>query len=185
MNEKKDNLVKGTGRREVVVNRSGSIYVMIVIYICAMSYLVLARFYSFNAGLFDLGIMEQVFWNTGNGRILTESVNSAYPVSRLWNGRWELLYLPISLIHRFLPHPAVGLIFQTVLISLGALPLYWMAREKFGGGLLAFTIPLVYLLYSPLHNANLFDIHGITFATSIFLFAFYYLMKSSWTRRLW
>ncbi len=149
----------------------------IALYVLIIGYLSILRYATFQAGMFDLGIMEQVLWNTSHGRILTESVNMGYPISRMWSGRWELIYLPVSLIHRMFPHPATGLMVQTIFLALGALPIYWLSNDILGRGALATTIPILYLLYPPMHNANLFDIHGITFAIPLFLFAFHFLRK--------
>jgi uncharacterized membrane protein len=157
-----------------------TVFVAMIVYAIVIGFLAVQRYENYSAGMFDLGIIEQAIWNTGHGRILTESVNMAAPVSRMWLNRWELIYLPIAAIHRFFPHPSTALIIQTIVLALGALPLYWLTRDRLGPGLLTNMIPVIYLLYPPLHNANLFDIHGITFATTFLLFAFYYLQKKSW-----
>jgi uncharacterized membrane protein len=57
------------------------------------------------------------------------------------------------------------------------IPIYLLAVDKLGKGILSVTLPIAYLLYPPLHNANLFDIHGITLATPMILFAFYFLNR--------
>ncbi len=160
------------------ISRSTSIlFISIVVYTVILSGLSVQRYRTYNAGMYDLGIMEQTIWNTSQGRILTSTVNMGYPVSRFWNGRWELMYLPIALLHRIFPYPSTALIIQTIVLALGVIPIYLLAVDKLGKGILSTTLPITYLLYPPLHNANLFDIHGITLATPMILFAFYFLNR--------
>ena len=153
------------------------VFIAVVVYTIVIGGLSVQRYNSYNAGMYDLGIMEQTIWNTAHGRFLTTSVNKGYPVSRVWNGRWELIYLPIAFLQRVFPNPATSLIFQTILLAIGAVPIYLLAVEKVGKGVLSVSLPMAYLLYPPLHNANLFDVHGITMATPMVLFAFYFLQK--------
>ena len=75
-----------------------------------------------------------------------------------------------------------------MVIALGALPVYWLAREATATGQhrvfpAAFGVAaaLAYLLYPPLEAANLTEFHPVALAPTFFLFAFYYL----WRRAYW
>lgn len=147
------------------------------IYSVLMSYLSIIRYESFSASVYDLGIMIQTVWNTSHGWILQESVNMGYPMMRFWMAHWEFIYLPIALVYRLFSHPYTLLILQTVIVSLGAIPVFYLAQDKLKNGPIAFAFSLSYLLYPAIQNANICDVHGVTFAVPFLLFAFYYLQK--------
>lgn len=124
-----------------------------------------------------MGIMIQTIWNTAHGRILFDSVNMGYPISRVWVAHWEFIYIPLALIFRIFPSVNTILIIQSFVISLGVLPVYWLARDKFKNRIVGLIFGLSYLLYPALGNSNLADVHGIVFSISLLLFAFYFLQK--------
>jgi len=152
----------------------------IILYNIGISYLSILRYESFSASVYDLGIMIQTIWNTSQGWLLQESINMGHPMLRFWMAHWEFIYLPIALIYKIFSSPHVILIIQTVLVSLGALPLYWLAKEKLENNLVAIILPISYLFHPAIQNANLCDVHGITLAAPFLLFAFYYLQQSKW-----
>ena len=147
----------------------------IVVYTVIVGQWAVNRYYSFNATLWDLGIMTQAIWNTGHGRILYESVNLGFPISRLMVAHWELIYLLLALIYRFIPSVPLLLCIQTFILASGAYPLYRLAFKKLGSATPAFLIAMSYLLYPALHGPNMFDLHSLTFATTFLLFMFYYI----------
>lgn len=142
------------------------------------------RFMSFNATFWDLGLMTQAIWNTAHGRILHESVNLGYSVSRLAMAHWELIYLPLAAIYRVIPSVSLLLYVQSFVLACGAIPIYKFALKKLSSAPAALLISLSYLFYPALHGANLFDLHGLTFATTFLLFTFYFLDQGKFTLTL-
>lgn len=146
-------------------------------YIVIITYLSILRLESFSASVYDLGIMIQTIWNTSQGYLLQESVNMGYPMMRFWMAHWEFIYVLIALIYKLLPSTYTILFLQTAVVGLGALPIYWLAKEKLHHEPIAFAFALGYLLYPAIQNANLADVHGVTFAASFLLYAFYFLQQ--------
>ncbi len=142
------------------------------------------RFNSFNATLWDMGIMVQSIWNTAHGSILHESVNLGYSVSRLAMAHWELIYFPLAIIYRIIPSVPLLLYIQSFVLACGMIPIYRFAKKKLSSESAALLISLTYLFYPALHGANLFDLHGLTFATTFLLFTFYYLDKGDWIKAI-
>ncbi|MFQ5633111.1 MAG: DUF2079 domain-containing protein, partial [bacterium] len=62
----------------------------------------------------------------------------------------------------------------TLLVALGALAVYWLAKRIIKNELIALVFLSAYLLHPALQNANLFAVHGITFAAPFLLFTFYF-----------
>ncbi len=133
------------------------------------------RFMSFNATLWDMGLMAQAIWNTAHGRILHETINLGYSASRLAVAHWEFIYLPLAVIYRFIPSIPLLLYIQALILACGTIPIYRFAANKLSSRTAGILIALAYLFYPALHGANLFDLHGLTLATTFLLFTFYYL----------
>lgn len=149
-----------------------------VLFSCAS----IQRWESFNGTLFDLGIMIQTWYNTGQGRLLEESVNLGIPASRFWLAHWEFIYIPLALFYKLVPRAETLLVLQSLFLAIGALPVYLLARERLNSQAAGLVFAAAYLLYPAMHNTNLFDVHGIVFSTSLILCAFYFLDKerSGW-----
>lgn len=152
---------------------------MIILYIVVFSYLSIIRYESYQSSAYDMGIMIQVIWNTSQGWFLQDSINMGYPVSRFWVAHWEFIFILIALIYKVFSHPYTILILQSVIISLGALPLYWLGKQIIHDKATALTFAFAYLMYPAIQNANLIDIHGLTFAASLLIFTFYFLIKKN------
>ena len=133
-----------------------------MIYNLLMDACCLLRYWTFNAGAYDLGIMVQTMWNTAHGDILWESINMGKPASRFWNGRWEIIFLPIALVYRLCSKTEFLLILQTFIVSLGIIPIYMLSRRVLESSLLASAVSLVYIMNPVIHNPNLFDFHSVT-----------------------
>lgn len=147
------------------------------VYTVLMSYLSIIRFESFTASAYDLGIMFQTVWNTAHGWFLQDSVNMGYPMMRFWMAHWEFIYLVIAGFYAIFSSPWTILIFQSAVCASGAIPIYWLGREVFKNSDVGFAFATCYLLYPVVHNANLFDIHGVTLAAPFLIYSFYFLYK--------
>ncbi len=135
------------------------------------------RWESYHSTLFDLGIMVQTFYNTSQGHLLEESVNLGVPVTRFWLAHWEFIYVPLTLFYKLIPRPETLLILQSLFLAIGALPVYWLAKERLHSEAAGLVFAAAYLFYPAMQNTNLFDFHGVVFSTSLLLFAFYFLDK--------
>ncbi len=66
---------------------------------------------------------------------------------------------------------------ETVIIALGALPVYWLARDVIGSRLAGLAFAATYLLYPTTQYVNLFPDYMRPLATTLLLFALYYLYR--------
>jgi uncharacterized membrane protein len=146
---------------------------LIVLYIAFFSALAVAQHEALQTYSADLGNHDQAIWNTIHGRLF-RFTNMAGLDSRLAL-HFEPILLPISLSYLVYSDPRTILVLQTVVVGLGALPVFWLAREKLNSDLVALVFPLAYLLFPALEAANLFDFHTVTLAVPFLLYAFYFL----------
>lgn len=148
-----------------------------VVYFTTYSILSVLRHRSYHSLGFDLGLFEQIFWNTAHGRPFESTMSQAMATPHSFLGDHFspalLLVLPFYLIY---PHAETLLVAQTLLLTLGAIPIYLLARLK----LPAWYAPLwvaVYFLYLPLAYINLFDFHEIALSVLPLGFALYFLER--------
>jgi uncharacterized membrane protein len=87
--------------------------------------------------------------------------------------------LPVYAIHQT---PETLLVFQSLIIAMGALPLYWLARDTLNNKMVAITFSFIYLLYPILQGVNWFDFHVQSFLPLFFFLTMYYLKNEKWIR---
>lgn len=155
------------------------IVILIIIYNTLMDIYCIRRYRSYNAGAFDLGIAAQTLWNTSHGDILHESVNLGKPASRPWNGRWELILIPIALLYRIFDRVEFILLLQTMIISLGIIPTYILSKQKLGGVFIPFCLSIAYILNPVIHNPNLFDFHSVSLSIPMIIFLIYFSERNN------
>jgi uncharacterized membrane protein len=170
---------KGGGTKKDRSSQYFMLWGMIFIYIVVFSYLSILRYESYQTSAYDLGTMIQVIWNTSKGWILQDSINMGYPMTRFWMAHWEFIFILVAIIFKIIPYAYTILILQTVILALGALPIYWIGKAITHDKSTAVTFSLAYLMYPAIQNANLADVHGVTFAAPLFIFTFYYLIKKN------
>jgi len=153
----------------------GIVGLLIILYITVFSALSVARHEAFETLAFDLGNYDQAIWNTIHGRLL-RFTNVEGLSSRLAQ-HVEPILLPVSLFYLLYDSPKTLLVLQTVVVALGAWPVYLLAREKLRSEFGGIVFALAYLLFPALEAANLFDFHAVTLAPTFLLCTFYFLEK--------
>jgi uncharacterized membrane protein len=145
-----------------------------VVYALEMSYQAMLRYDVFKATAFDLGNMDQVLWNTIHGRwfqFTNQAVDWYGPPTRLAL-HFEPILLPLSLLYAFGADPHILLVFQTLALASGALPVFLLTRKYIPEWpLIAAAMAVAYLLSPALLGLNIFDFHPISLATPLLLYA--------------
>lgn len=121
---------------------------------------------------FDLAFYQQAIWNTTQGRFLEVSATDFS--SSLLGTDVILIYALMAPFYLVLPSPMTLLVVETVIVGLGALPVYWLAREKLGNAWAGLGLGLVYLLLPVVQNGNLYELRERPMAGTFLLFAFYF-----------
>ena len=159
--------------------------VVMLVYALEMSHQAVLRYDTFKATAFDLGNMDQVIWNTIHGRWFqfTNQATDYYgPPTRL-AVHFEPIILPLSLLYLFYADPRILLVFQTLVLVSGALPVFLLTRKYLPEWpLLAALMVVAYLLSPALLGLNIFDFHPISLATPLLLYA---MLALSYKRYGW
>jgi uncharacterized membrane protein len=140
-------------------------------YAVFMSFLALRSHAKFNTFNWDLGQLDNQFYNALHGHPFRCTV-------LIRDGDWSELrnhaefslfaLLPFYALH---PSSETLLVLQAVLLGAAAIPLYRLAARRLPPWVAA-AIAVAYLLYPPLHGAQLFDFHFQPIAAAFLLAAF-------------
>lgn len=153
-----------------------TVWVGVAVYLVAFAALIMGKHYSFHTGAIDLGIFEQTLWGLAHGKIVFSTVVGDY----LFANHSFFILFPIVLLYWIWSSPVMLMLLQTVILALGALPVYWLAKSKLEHEHLAASFALAYLLYPALQYMNLADFHPEVLATPLALFAIYFFEKNKW-----
>src|SRR6266581_3180928 len=163
----------------------GLLILAMLVYMLEMSHQAVLRYDTFKATAFDLGNMDQVLWNTIHGRLFqftNQAIDWYGPPTRLAL-HFEPIILPLSLLYAFGADPRILLVFQTITLALGAVPVFLLTRKYLPEWpLLATIMALAYLLAPALLGANIFDFHPLTLATPLLLYA---ILALTYKRYVW
>jgi len=128
--------------------------------------------------------MDQAIWNTLHGRLLSvTSPDFGGNVPRFMV-HVEPIYILLAPLFLVWNDVRLLLILQTVVLALGAFPVYGIARRCLGHDGLALAFAGAYLLFPSLQYANLFDFHGDTLAVLPLLLCVWFLIQRRW-RGFW
>ena len=145
---------------------------VVALYAVTFAILSVMQHASFQTNAFDLGNMDQAVWNTLHGRFL-EFTNWEGGNTRLAVHVEPILFL-VAPFYALYSGPETLLVLQSVVLALGALPAFWLARRVLDNVFAAAVCGFTYLLAPALEIANLADFHAVAFSSTLLLFAFYY-----------
>lgn len=156
---------------------SSVLALLIIVFIAFFSYVSFARHDNFHSRRLDLGNMEQTVWNVvnGNGFSLTDPMGDTN-ISRL-GIHADFLLILIAPLYAVWQDARMLLFLQTVIMGLGAVPVYWLAIDRLKSKPIALLFSMAYLLYPPLQRLTLHDFHAVTLSMTLLLFAYWYLHK--------
>ena len=135
----------------------------ILLYILYWSYITVYRIITFQAGVYDLGLMQQEFYLTLNSHSL-----SGLLIAFL-NKDTSLIFAPIYYLHSL----SAIVILQTIFLGLPAALIYAISLKVLKNKTYSLTFSLIYLVYPLLYGVNWFDVHNQAFLIFFFLLGFY------------
>ncbi|MDQ6917754.1 MAG: DUF2079 domain-containing protein [Candidatus Dormibacteraeota bacterium] len=164
--------------RDFLTRRQGWVVLALaILYFLVYATLAVLRHESYHSWGFDLGLNDQVIWNTTQGRPFesTMSLVLAYPHSYLGD-HFAPIYLLVVPFYMAFPHPETLVVFQSMAFALGVWPVYLLARLKLPDG-----YPLVwavaYFLFPSVAFITLWDFHDIALSVAPLGFALYFLER--------
>jgi uncharacterized membrane protein len=147
----------------------------VLLYAAYFSHLTLLRYHAFEARALDMGNLNQTIWNTAHGDWFRLTNQESNLTNRL-GYHVEPILLPVALLYRLYPAPEFLLVLQAVIVALGAIPLFTLARWRRLGDWLGLVFALAFLLNPTIQAANWLEFHPVTLAPTFLMAAFYFLV---------
>lgn len=125
---------------------------------------------------FDLGIEENLLWNAAHLEFpLFRTTPLGGAQTHLGYHQTWISYL-IAPFYRLWPRAEFLLLLQAIGTSLGAVPLFLLARRRLGRWW-GVALALLYLVYGPLHGSILYDFHYQPLGNVLILSTLYCLLE--------
>jgi uncharacterized membrane protein len=137
--------------------------------------IVRGAYVNFREGRFDLGNMVQAVWSTAHGRPLEITQSATGEEMVRLGGHVDPFLVLLTPLWMIWPSPLVLSLAQIVVVSLGALPVYWLGRRHLESDAVAGLLALGYLAYPWTATSAVGSIHPVTFAIPMFLFGIWFL----------
>lgn len=156
---------------------------LMCVYALFFGWLSLERYWAYQMHALDMGNMGQAAWNTAHGHPF-RFTNMRLPYYiEAWNTTTRLsfhveaLFPVISLAYLAYPRPESLLVLQTVALTLGAVPVYFLARDALSSAWAGVALVFAYLMFPALQAMNLYEFHPVALATPLLLAAFLFATR--------
>ncbi|HVA91392.1 MAG TPA: DUF2079 domain-containing protein [Chloroflexota bacterium] len=127
---------------------------------------------TYHSSLIDLGIFDQVIWNTAHGRWFWDTLDPYVQHYHVFLGQhFSPGLAALAPLYWVAPSVYTLLLTQTLALALGAAPIYVLAARRAGDERIALLLALAYLATPSLAYANLFDFHEIAMAVPLLAWA--------------
>jgi uncharacterized membrane protein len=153
-------------------------FALVLLYAAFFGSLALIRHWAFHSTALDLGVFDQVLWNTVHGRFMesTLSLERCDPHSFFLDHFSPALLLIVP-FYVVVPRPETLIVFQTVALALGALPIYLLARHCLARSDERLVWVAAYVLSAPLAWITFYDFHEISIAVFPLGLAIYFYAR--------
>lgn len=157
----------GQGRRASHRVRAAIVLAFAVVYVLLLSTLAVRAHLGLQTQMNDMGNADQCFWAATQGDWkMHQSNNLDDTVRPRFAVHANVLFLPLSLLYHLWADPRILLILASVACAAAGTGLFFLARQLLGPSWWTLVPPLAFLASPMVHDANLYDFHIITLATS-------------------
>jgi len=144
-------------------------WILIGVFIALTFSFCLFKYYTYSYNSADLGIFNQVFFNSSNGHLFAFTI---HPTSYLGD-HFELIIFFLLPFYSFFKSPLTLLFIQACFVGLSAIPIFLIAKKHLPP-LLSLFIIVLYLFNPGTLNLTLFEFHILPLAIFLILWAFYF-----------
>lgn len=148
----------------------------IIAYVAYVSTHTILNHRSLGTGAYDLGVQENVLWNTIHGEFLFSSLMDGH----YFGVHASLVLLPIAVVYAVFPATETLLVLQTIAIALAAWPLFLLARRILEDAGSALVLALIWLTHPAVAGGNFYDFHSTVFAPVVLFGALYFRQCRRW-----
>jgi len=162
------------------LNNKQIVLLGIVAYIGLLSFFTISRHDMYSTYAWDLGIFNQAFWTTINSDKLFYYTCELYfvPKGSFFGIHFSPILILLLPFYSLFQNPEMLLFLQTIIIGIGAYPLYLIYKEKNIKNL-SLIFPLLYLINPIIHGINSYDFHVQIFIPTLFFWSYYFYERGN------
>jgi uncharacterized membrane protein len=149
---------------EIVRRNAATSFVLLAIagYVAFFSFHTITYHRNLHSNSFDLGLENNLLWNLWHGGAQPFKTSPMFgPTGTHFGHHATAIAYALTPIYALWQTPEMLLVMQTVFMGGAALPLFLFARRHLPASTAA-AVVLCYLLFPPLHGANLYDFHYLS-----------------------
>ena len=139
------------------------IWALILFFSFVYSLYSVVRHLKFETYIFDLGYYDQLIWQASRGLGLHLSTIEAHA----FTDHFSPTILLLSPLYWIWADPIILLLSQSIIICLGAYPIYKLSLTKTRDALFSLTISFAYISFYGIQNAITYDFHALAFSASL------------------
>ncbi|HKO92007.1 MAG TPA: DUF2079 domain-containing protein [Polyangiaceae bacterium] len=133
----------------------------------------------FSSSNYDLGLFENLFWNTLHGR------HGLALDQQYFAQHAEFLVYALLPVYAAFPHTETLFAIQAVLMAGAALPLFLLAERWLGSAWAGLVFVLAYLSHPAIHGPALYDFHFLPLAAFFLIWAAYLHTRAPGSIAFW
>ena len=159
----------------------GLVAAAFVFYAGMMSYLAVLDHRNIGTHIFDLGIYDNIFWNTA----FDDFLGCSYcKMEKHVSAHFDPIIWVFSWIYRLRPQAETLLLIQAIWLATAVFPVFLIAQRTLKQPRLAVLMTWAVTFYPALHGVNMFDFHSLTMAVPTIIWVIYFI-DSKAKVRLW
>lgn len=141
-----------------------------------MSYLAVLDHRNIGTHIFDLGIYDNIFWNTA----FDDFLGCSYcKLEKHVSAHFDPIIWLFSWIYRLRPNAETLLLIQAIWLATTVFPVFLIAQRTLQRPTHAALMAWVVVFYPALHGVNMFDFHSLTLAVPTVVWVIYFIDSKS------
>lgn len=156
----------------------------VISYTIIFTHFTYQKHFTFNSYAWDLGIFDQLFYSTvfsGQPFYYTPELY-LNPTGNYLAIHFSPILLLLLPLYALIPSIWTLLFSKCLILSLAAIPLFYISRNLTGNEPTSLIVSMVYLLNPGLHGANWFDFQPQIFIPLLTFTTYLFLIKERWSR---
>ncbi len=146
---------------------------IVLAYASLFSLFSILRYSNFKSSGVDAAIFNQVLWKMSRFSAPESTIRGV----NIFGDHFAPFLLALAPFYRIFGGIHFLFIFQSIVIALGAIPLYLLSVDLSKNRIVSLCVSISYLSYPALQHMNLFDFHPEACAVTFLIFAFYAAFK--------
>ncbi len=171
--------------REFVLERKYELTLLLFVisYTIIFTYFTYQKHISFNSYAWDLGTFNQIYYSSIYGGRFYYYTPELFlnPSGSYFAIHFSPILLLLFPIYAIFPSVQTLLISKSLILSLAAVPLFYLSKKMTGSEKTGLVVSCIYLLYPGLHGANWFDFQPQIFIPLFVFTTFLMLIEKKWS----